>query len=214
MSSDFDAPAWLSEAPVPAPSVGSPPPVTNKTSLMEDTSADPAESSPNKKDVSDEELTAEVSKMVLIMRVMNLVVSFCMVVVSVFHYKLSSPSLFILSIYSTTGGVLIFLQETQLKFIRTAIALNFGFLFNFVWRSLFYFLLGTIVWMFGSLWDQIVSIAIFCTAIFNAYILCAYPSYRAMRDKIAEEEDKRIEAKISSEVKKQSMKAAVAQLSK
>ena len=130
MSSDFDAPAWLSEAPVPAPSVGSPPPVTNKTSLMEDTSADPAESSPNKKDVSDEELTAEVSKMVLIMRVMNLVVSFCMVVVSVFHYKLSSPSLFILSIYSTTGGVLIFLQETQLKFIRTAIALNFGFLFK------------------------------------------------------------------------------------
>ena len=43
-------------------------------------------------------------------------------------------------------------------------------------------------------------------ALFNTYVLCRYPSYRKIREKIAEEEDKRIEARISKEVKKQAIK--------
>jgi hypothetical protein len=40
-------------------------------------------------------------------------------------------------------------------------------------------------------------------ALFNTYVLCRYPSYRKIREKIAEDEDKRIEARISKEVKRQ-----------
>ncbi len=36
------------------------------------------------------------------------------------------------------GGVLVCCLETQLKFVRTIIAMNFGFLFNLVYRFLFY----------------------------------------------------------------------------
>ena len=43
-------------------------------------------------------------------------------------------------------------------------------------------------------------------ALFNTYVLCRYPSYRKIRERIAEEEDKRIEARISKEVKKQAIK--------
>ena len=41
--------------------------------------------------------------------------------------------------------------------------------------------------------------------LFNTYILCRYPGYRKIREQIAEEEDKRIEARISKEVKKQAI---------
>jgi hypothetical protein len=42
----------------------------------------------------------------------------------------------------------------------------------------------------------------FC-AVFNTYVICRYPSYRKMREKIAAEEDKRLQAKINKEVRKQ-----------
>ena len=83
-------------------------------------------------------------------------------------------------------------------------------LFSAFWRFIFYLLLAAIAWQYGSIFDQIVAIAIAATALFNTYVLCAYPSYRSMRDKIAEEEDRRIEAKISGEVKKQVTKTALA----
>lgn len=46
------------------------------------------------------------------------------------------------------------------------------------------------------------------TALFNTYILCRYPAYRKVREQIAEKEDKRIEDKISKEVKTQALKQA------
>jgi len=56
---------------------------------------------------------------------------------------------------------------------------------------------------YGTLAGWIVGGAFVFIAFYNTYVLCRYPSYRKMREKIAEEEDKRIEARISSEVKKQ-----------
>jgi len=50
------------------------------------------------------------------------------------------------------------------------------------------------------------AIALVVVALFNTYILCRYPGYRAIREKIAEEEDKRLEAKISAQARKQAMK--------
>lgn len=108
-----------------------------------------------------------------------------------------------LSIYAVCAGLLICLLETQLKFLRVIIAINFGFLFNSVWRFLFYILLSTLAWTLGGILATIATFAFIGVAIFNTYVLCRYPEYRKLREKIAEEEDKRIEARISKEVKKQ-----------
>lgn len=95
--------------------------------------------------------------------------------------------------------------ETQLKFLRVMIAVNFGFLFNSFWRFLFYVLLGSVAWTFDGLFGKIVGGVFVGVALFNTYVLCRYPSYRRLREKIAQEEDKRIEARISKEVKKQAV---------
>jgi len=110
---------------------------------------------------------------------------------------------FILAIYATCGGLLICCLETQLKFLRVLIAVNFGFLFNSAWRFMFYILLGSVAWSYNNLFGKIVAILFGVVALFNTYVLCRYPAYRKIREKIAEEEDKRIEARISKEVKRQ-----------
>jgi hypothetical protein len=140
-------------------------------------------------------------------------------------------SIFVLAFYATVGGILICCLETQLKFLRVMIAVNFGFLFSSFFRFLYYMLLAAICWSYKSLLGKIVAIAIIATAFLNTYVLCRYPSYRKIREKvrsqhkitiddyllrvyhlpgshflcmqIAEEEDKRIESRISKEVKRQ-----------
>mmetsp|Transcript_21599 Transcript_21599/g.49856 ORF Transcript_21599/g.49856 Transcript_21599/m.49856 type:complete len:129 (-) Transcript_21599:1750-2136(-) len=116
---------------------------------------------------------------------------------------LASPATWVLAIYATCGGLLICCLETQLKFLRVLIAINFGFLFNSVWRFLFYLLLSSVTWAYDDFPGKIVSGCLIGVAIFNTYVLCRYPTYRKIREKIAEEEDKRIEARISKEVKRQ-----------
>ena len=119
---------------------------------------------------------------------------------------INSPSALILAIYACCGGLLICCLETQLKFLRVMIAVNFGFLFNSVWRFFFYMVIASVSWSFKSLQGYIVAGVWVGTALFNTYVLCRYPSYRKMREKIAEEEDKRIEARVSKEVKRQAIK--------
>jgi hypothetical protein len=116
-------------------------------------------------------------------------------------------SSFVLAIYATCGALLICCLETQLKFLRVLIAVNFGFLFHSVWRFMYYILLASVAWSFRTLLGKIVSIAFVAVAIFNTFVLCRYSSYRKIREKIAEEEDKRIEARISKEVKRQATKS-------
>ena len=119
--------------------------------------------------------------------------------------SLPSISNWVLAIYATCGGLLICCLETQLKFLRVIIAVNFGFLFNSMWRFFFYTLLASVAWANDSLFGKIVAAAFIVIAVFNTYILCRYPGYRKIREQIAEEEDKRIEARISKEVKRQAM---------
>jgi hypothetical protein len=120
---------------------------------------------------------------------------------------ISFPSIsnWILAVYASLFGLLICCLETQLKFLRVVIAVNFGFLFSASWRFFFYLLLASITWAYNNLFGKIVAIAIGATALFNTYVLFRYPGYRRLREKIAEEEDKRIEAKISKGVKKQAV---------
>ena len=116
-----------------------------------------------------------------------------------------SISTFVLAIYGICGGLLICCLETQLKFLRVMIAVNFGFLFNSLWRFIFYMILASVCLSWDALSGTIMGGIIAGVALFNTYVLCRYPSYRKMREKIAEEEDKRIEARISKEVKKQAV---------
>ncbi len=88
------------------------------------------------------------------------------------------------------------------------IAVNFGFLFNSVWRFLFYMILGSVAYAFGGLLGFVMACVMVGVAFFNAFILCRYPAYRKVREKIAEEEDKRIEDRIAKEVKTQALKQA------
>jgi COPI associated protein len=119
---------------------------------------------------------------------------------------IKSVSTIVLGVYAVCGGLLICCLETQLKFVRVVIAVNFGFLFNSGWRFLFYLLLGSVAWSYDDLLGQIVALGFVGVAFFNTYVLCRYPSYRKMREKIAEEEDRRIEARISKEVKQQALR--------
>jgi len=123
---------------------------------------------------------------------------------------LPSLSNWVLAVYATCGGLLVCCLETQLKFLRVMIALNFGFLFDPIMRFLYYILMASVAWAYDNLFGMIVAALLVAVAIFNTYVLCRYPSYRKVRERIAEEEDKRIEARISKEVKKQ----AVNQISK
>lgn len=116
-------------------------------------------------------------------------------------------SSFVLAVYATCGSLLICCLETQLKFLRVMIAVNFGFLFHSVWRFLFYLLLGSVAWSYNSLFGKIAAGCFAGVALFNTYVLCRYPSYRKIRERIAEEEDRRIEARISKEVKRQATKS-------
>lgn len=114
-------------------------------------------------------------------------------------------SAFVLAIYGICGALLICCLETQLKFLRVMIAVNFGFLFHSIGRFVFYLVLASLCYSLDALSGSIMAIIVVCVAFFNTYVLCRYPKYREMREKIAEEEDKRIEARISKEVKKQAV---------
>merc|ERR1712086_809165 len=86
---------------------------------------------------------------------------------------------------------------------RTIIAMNFGFLFNSVYRAVFYCLMASVTWSYGWLLAYITAITLGCAAVFNTFVLCRYPAYRRMREQIAAAEDRRIQAKINQQVSKQ-----------
>jgi len=147
---------------------------------------------------------------ILYMRLANMGAAVALVTISILLMVSLPPlSSFVLAIYATCGGLLICCLETQLKFLRVIIAVNFGFLFNSVWRFFFYMVIASVSWSYDSIAGKIVAGVWVAIAIFNTYVLCRYPGYRKIREQIAAEEDKRIEARISKEVKRQAVKQAM-----
>ena len=69
--------------------------------------------------------------------------------------------------------------------------------------------IASVSWSYDSFPGKVVAGVWVGIAIFNTYVLCRYPGYRRIREKIAEEEDKRIEARISKEVKRRAVKQAM-----
>mmetsp|Transcript_386 Transcript_386/g.520 ORF Transcript_386/g.520 Transcript_386/m.520 type:complete len:211 (+) Transcript_386:106-738(+) len=201
-------PSWLTPesssgaaaAPAPAPSAPDTFAVNTSTTTTNDFAggADTSTTSP----AMDDELQGTI----LTMRVANMAVSVALVTCSIL-LMMSFPSIsnWVLSIYATIGGLLICCLETQLKFVRVMIAINFGFLFDPVWRFLYYILMASVVWAYDTLFGKIVAGCLIGVSFYNAYVLVKFPAYRKIREQYAQEEDKRIEARISKEVKKQAM---------
>ncbi|KAL3808199.1 hypothetical protein ACHAXA_007927 [Cyclostephanos tholiformis] len=148
----------------------------------------------------------ELSKLIVFMRALNMAAAALLITTSIIQMVgIPAISVWVLAIYATCGGLLVCCLETQLKFIRTVIAINFGFLFHSVYRMLFYCLMASVCWTYEGILGRATAIVLGCVAVFNTYVLCRYPSYRKMREDIAAEEDKRIQAKINQQVRKQAI---------
>eukprot|EP00934_Nitzschia_sp_Nitz4_P001604 Nitzschia sp. Nitz4//scaffold111_size72815//47846//48643//NITZ4_005794-RA/size72815-snap-gene-0.108-mRNA-1//-1//CDS//3329533192//1604//frame0 len=196
----MSSPSWLQASnDAPAPAAAAPAPATTHLSTTTP--------------VATPEDDKDLPQVILMMRLTNMGMAVALITFSVLTLLgIPAISTFVLAIYAICGGLLICCLETQLKFLRVVIAVNFGFLFNSVWRFFFYMILASVCWCWDSLFGMIMAIAIVTVAFFNTYVLCRYPGYRRLREQIAEEEDKRIEARISKEVKKQAVGQAVGQM--
>lgn len=150
---------------------------------------------------------------ILFSRLLNLGVSAGLITMAIIKLiGIRSPKTIVLACYALLGGCLIGCLETQLKMVRTSIAVNFGFLFNAPLRLIFYFIVASICLSFkGDVFGMIMAGVTAATAIWNCYVILKYPAYRQMRDNLAKEEDARIEAKIREEMRK---KATIAMFSK
>lgn len=198
-----EAPSWLDNAAPAAPTpAAADAPSMGSLNIESSTGANNTAATAAAAAEADKDLPS----IILFMRLVNMGAAGALIAISIVQIiGIPSISSIVLAVYSICGGLLICCLETQLKFLRVMIAVNFGFLFNSVWRFLFYLILGSVCWTFG-LMGKIMGGCLAGVAVFNTYILCRYPSYRKIREKVAEEEDKRIEARISKEVKQQTIK--------
>lgn len=223
---DGETPSWLegstpaaapttpdpiAEAPPSAFSIDDTPDPTPKTTPTDNVAGSILKSmtarAEAKQPVDDE---TDLSKMILFMRVANLIAAGLLIACSIVELvSIPGVGVWILSIYAIGGGTLICCLETQLKFVRTAIAMNFGFLFHSIYRFIFYLLMASVVWFYQGILGYITAGVLAGVAVLNTYILCRYPTYRRMREKIAEEEDRRIEAKIRKEVGRQAVSSVM-----
>lgn len=131
----LDTPPWLQE-PSQSPKGGSnqstyaAPPNTSASNLEEGKSA--------------EEMPNEVPRMILYTRIINLVLSVCMVTVSLLAMLTTeSATTGVLAAYLIVFACLLCCFETHLKQVSKIIALNFGFMYSARARSVFMLFLGT-----------------------------------------------------------------------
>mmetsp|Transcript_24343 Transcript_24343/g.57310 ORF Transcript_24343/g.57310 Transcript_24343/m.57310 type:complete len:210 (+) Transcript_24343:119-748(+) len=206
-----ESPSWLNTA-APAPSASAPAPSIDPLSIESSTAENAAAAGTNGTADSDEK---DLPSIILMMRLVNMGAAAALITISIFNIlALPAISGTVLSIYAICGGLLICCLETQLKFLRVLIAVNFGFLFNSVWRFLFYMILGSVCYSFKNPFGFIMACVMVGIAFFNTFILCRYPAYRKVREQIAEKEDKRIEDRISKEVRTQAVKQATKNITK
>ncbi|GMH61236.1 hypothetical protein TrST_g12772 [Triparma strigata] len=143
---------------------------------------------------------------ILFMRVINMATMICLGVAAVFAMTLTvDVDSIILGVYGVLFATLVFCFETQLWFIRKRISTSFGFLFNPIFRTLFYGMMAAVAWSYNSTMGLVSAIATIVCAALNFYVLCRFPSYREERNKLAEEEDAKINERMNEEIKKRAM---------
>jgi len=222
-SGEDEAPSWLSAAAAPTPTPTPTPayepsvPVAPATSITEPSSGlaprPTAPPNPVSLETSSAEDESKLKNVIFSMRLFNLGVAASMITHAVLTV-LTIPSLaqFVLAFYAISSGCLICSLESQLSFIRTPIAVNFGFLFDPPLRFLFYMIMASLEWSFGDLMGKIVAGVIFGCALYNTFVMFKFPKYRKKRDELAKLEDARIQQKIRSKVMAEAQKSATASI--
>lgn len=71
---------------------------------------------------------------------------------------------------------------------------------------MYYMLMAGVSLTLDRLLAYIVAGVFVGVAFYNTYVLFRYPAYKKLRDSIAEEEDKRIDAAITKRVRKEAVK--------
>jgi len=206
-----EPPSWLSNDPESVPTATLVLENDHSPSLNESSPSHGKSRKPSSGESGDSPSAADekdLPNIVLFMRLANMAAAAYLMTISIlFMIGNLHFSEFVLCIYATCGGLLICCLETQLKFLRVTIAMNFGFLFSPFWRFVFYILMASISWQYNNILGRIGALLLLGSAFFNTYVLWKYPNYRKVREKIAEEEDRRIDAKITGQVKKQALNA-------
>eukprot|EP00600_Ochromonadales_sp_CCMP1393_P003425 CAMPEP_0174988304 /NCGR_PEP_ID=MMETSP0004_2-20121128/20051_1 /TAXON_ID=420556 /ORGANISM="Ochromonas sp., Strain CCMP1393" /LENGTH=273 /DNA_ID=CAMNT_0016241505 /DNA_START=1038 /DNA_END=1856 /DNA_ORIENTATION=- len=165
----LDTPPWLQE-PSAAPSPA------GDTSMQQQTSATQQPQTAAEAAANDETLKA-VPRMILYTRIINLVLSVSMIIVSLLALLTTqSATTGVLACYLVVFACLLCCFETHLKQVSKVIALNFGFMYSARARCVFMCFIGTILFSF-SLFGKIIGVCMLVNAAFNAYILLKYPGF-------------------------------------
>ena len=133
----------------------------------------------------------ELPKLVLIMRLGNIVAAGLLIAGSVGNlWKIFNISKMVLAGYGVCFGILICCLELNLSFLRVRIASSFGFLYNPLLRLIFSVLLASIAFSFETILGIIACGALLILALFNTYVICRYPQYRAALKELSDEDEK------------------------
>ena len=119
----------------------------------------------------------EVPRMILYSRVLNLILSICMIVASMLSLLTTdNATTGVLACYVVVFSCLLCCFETHMKLISKMIALNFGFMYSAKSRCVFMIFVGTILFSF-SLFGKIVGCLMLGNAGFNVFVLFKYKGY-------------------------------------
>jgi len=171
-----EPPPWLQDAPASSQPTPAPPP--------------PQASNPweEPKQPSTQPVDKAIPNMILYTRIINLVLSGCMIAASVLSLLTTSDiTTGVLSCYIVVFACLLCCFETHLKQVSKIIALNFGFLYSAKSRCIFLVFIGIILFDF-SLFSKIIGAFMLANAGFNAYIIVRYPEYEDYQRKDAQSE--------------------------
>ena len=130
-------------------------------------------------------------KLLLLMRLGNIVAAGLLIASSIGNlWKIFNTSKSVLSGYGICFGLLLCCLEFNFSFLRVRIASNFGFLYNPFLRLLFSVLLASIAWSFETLLGTIACGTLLILSLFNTYVICRYPQYRAVMKELSDEDEK------------------------
>jgi hypothetical protein len=121
------------------------------------------------------EESAEIPRIIMYTRIINLILSILMIMVSLLTLlTTTNATTGVLGCYVVVFASLLCCYETHLKQVSKTIALNFGFLYHAKSRTAFMFFVGSILFSF-SYFAKLIGLCMFANGFFNIYILFKYP---------------------------------------
>lgn len=169
-SSSSEAPPWLQESPTTAPP-------SNQWQ-------NPPSQQPQQE--AAEPINKAVPQMILYTRIINLILSACMILAAILSLLTTSDlTTGVLACYVIVFACLLCCFETHLKQVSKVIAVNFGFLYSAKSRCVFILFVGIILFSF-SLFAKIIGSCMIANSAFNLYIIVRFPEFEDAQRKNAE----------------------------